>query len=71
MPVKDQLYYRQAIAFKCMTGQAPEYLTSQFITREQVSERTTRTQNSELHPDREPFVTGLLYFGTIWNLFLS
>ena len=43
MPVKDQLYYRQAIAFKCMTGQAPEYLTSQFITREQVSERTTRS----------------------------
>ena len=43
LPVKDQLYYRQAIkAFKCMTGQAPEYLTSQFVTREQVSERTTR-----------------------------
>ena len=34
--IKDQLYYRQAImAFKCMTGQAPEYLTSQFITRDQ------------------------------------
>ena len=33
LPVKDQLYYHQAImAFKCMTGQAPEYLTSQFIT---------------------------------------
>ena len=27
LPVKEQLYYRQAImAFKCMTGQAPEYL---------------------------------------------
>ena len=44
LPVKDQLYYRQAImAFKCMTGHAPEYLTSKFITREQVSERTTRS----------------------------
>ena len=44
LPVKDQLYYCQAImAFKCMTGSAPEYLTSQFITREQVSERTTRS----------------------------
>ena len=44
LPVKDQLYYRQAImAFKCMTSQAPEYLTSQFITREQVSERATRS----------------------------
>ena len=43
-PVKDQLYYRQAImAFKCMTGHAPEYPTSQFFTREQVSERTTRS----------------------------
>ena len=42
-PVKGQLYYRQAImAFKCMTSHAPEYLTSQFFTREQVSERTTR-----------------------------
>ena len=44
LPVKDQLYYHQAImAFKCMTGQAPEYLTFQFITREQVSEWTTRS----------------------------
>ena len=31
--VKDQLYYRQAImAFKCLTGQASKYLTSQFNT---------------------------------------
>ena len=32
LPVKDQLYYCQAtgiMAFKCMTGHAPEYLTSQ------------------------------------------
>ena len=42
--VKDQLYYHQAImAFKCKTSQAPEYLTSQYITREQVSERTARS----------------------------
>ena len=32
LPVKDQLYYRQAImAFKCMIGHAPEYLTSQLL----------------------------------------
>ena len=44
LSVKDQLYYRQPImAFKCMTGQDPDYLTSQFITREQVSQRTTRS----------------------------
>ena len=42
LSVKDQLYYRQAImAFKCMTGHAPQYLTSQFITLEQVNEQTT------------------------------
>ena len=42
LPVKDQLYYRQAImAFKCMTGHALTYLTSHFITSKQVSERTT------------------------------
>jgi len=42
LPVKDQLCYRQAImAFKCMTGHA--HLTPQFITCEQVSERTTRS----------------------------
>ena len=34
------------MALKCMTGQAPEYLTSQFITREQVSERTTRSSQN-------------------------
>ena len=44
LPVKDQLYYRQAImAFKCISGHAPKYLTSQFITREQVTKRITRS----------------------------
>ena len=43
LPVKDQLYYRHAtMAFKCISGQAPKYLTSQFITREQVTKHTTR-----------------------------
>ena len=49
LPVKDQLCYRQAImAFKCMTGHTSEYLTSQFITREQVSKRTTRSSQKSL-----------------------
>ena len=44
LPVKDELYYRQAtMAFKCISGHAPKYLTSQFITREQVTKRTTRS----------------------------
>ena len=43
MIIKYQLYYRQAImAFKCISGHARNYLTSQFITREQVTKRTTR-----------------------------
>ena len=62
------------MAFKCMTGQAPEYmyLTSQFITHEQVGKLTTRSSqklNIALFtvqpPDRELFITGLLSFGTI------
>ena len=37
-------FYRQAImAFKCISGHAPKYLSSQFITREQVTKRTTRS----------------------------
>ena len=43
LPVKKQVYFRDAIfAFKCMTGCAPTYLTSQFVTRRQISDRTTR-----------------------------
>ena len=43
LPVKKQVYLRDAIfAFKCMTGCAPTYLTSQFATRRQISDRTTR-----------------------------
>lgn len=41
IPVKKHLYYRDAVlAFKCMKGMAPKYLSSQFITRESVSRRT-------------------------------
>jgi len=43
LPVKKQAYLRDAIfAFKCMTGCAPTYLTSQFATRRHISDRTTR-----------------------------
>ena len=43
LPVKTILYYRDAIlTFKCMAGQAPEYLTSEFVTRGSVSRRLTR-----------------------------
>ena len=75
LPVKDQLCYRQVImAFKCMTGQAPEYLTSQFITRKQVSERTTRSsQNLNIPLFRTPSGQRTFYYRTVklWNNFLS
>ena len=47
LPVANQLYYRSAImAFKCMAGHAPEYLSSKFLKRAEVSGRSTR--NSQL-----------------------
>jgi len=71
LPVKDQLYYCQAImAFKCMTGHAPKYLTSQFITREQVSKRTTRSgQKLNIPLFRTASGQRAFYYRTIglWN----
>lgn len=43
LPVKSILYYRDAtLSFKCKTGLAPEYLTSELVTRGSVSGRITR-----------------------------
>ena len=72
LPVKDQLYYRQVImaAFKCITGRAPEYLTSQFFTREQVSERTTRSsQKLNIPLFRSASGQRTFYYRTVklWN----
>ncbi len=45
-PVKTNLYFRDAVmAFKCMMGMVPEYLSNKFSTRGSVSGRKTR--NSE------------------------
>ena len=42
VPVKSQLYLRDAVmAFKCVNGLAPEYLTDKFISRGSVSGRVT------------------------------
>ena len=47
LPVANQLYYRSAtMAFKCMMGHFPEYLSSKFLKRAEVSSRSTR--NSQL-----------------------
>jgi hypothetical protein len=43
LPVKLHLYYRDSLlAFKCMNNCAPIYLSSQIITRGEVSPRETR-----------------------------
>ena len=71
LPFNDQLYYRQSfMAFKCMTGHAPEYLTSQFITREKVGERTSRS-SQKLNISLFRTATGqrTFYYRTVklWN----
>ena len=44
IPVKSHLYLRDAIlAFKSMTGQVPNYLRSNFISRGNISGRATRS----------------------------
>ena len=43
LPVATQLYYRSAtMAFKCMTGCVPAYISAQFIKRQEVSNHHTR-----------------------------
>ena len=43
LPVATQLYYRSAtMAFKCMTGCVPAYISSQFIKCQEVSNHHTR-----------------------------
>jgi hypothetical protein len=47
LPVKLHLYYRDALlAFKCMNNCTPIYLSSQLITRGEVSSRETRNVRS-------------------------
>ena len=44
LPIKSQLYLLDAmLAFKCMTGSTPTYLSLMFLTRGEVSGRTTRS----------------------------
>ena len=50
-PVATQLYLRTVImVFKCLTGRVPEYLSSQFITRKEISGRTTRNSQKLNNP---------------------
>ena len=72
LPVKLHLYYRDALlAFKCMNNCAPNYLSSQLITRGEVSSRETRNVRSLDVPlyktatrDKEHSIIELSLFGT-------
>ena len=49
LPVRDQLYFRDAVlAFKCMSGLAPVFLSDKLITRSTVSKRELETRNSQM-----------------------
>ncbi|CAH3129116.1 unnamed protein product, partial [Porites lobata] len=49
LPVRDQLYFRDAVlAFKCMSGLAPVYLSDKLITRSTVSKRNSQMLNIPL-----------------------
>ena len=49
LPVRDQLYFRDAVlAFKCMSGLAPVYLSDKLITRSTVSKGELETRNSQM-----------------------
>ena len=71
MPVKDHLFYRDALlTFKCMNGLAPTNLSSRFIKRGTTSGHSTRNAN-KLDIPRYKTATGqrsFLYCAvTIWN----
>ena len=62
IPVKSNLYLRDAIlAFKSMTGQVPNCLSSNFISRGNISGRTTRSSSQLNIPsqDKDLFITEL------------
>ena len=71
LPVANQLYHRSAtMAFKCMTGNAPEYLSSKFLIRAEVSGRSTRnSQLLNIPLFKTPSGQRTFYYGTVslWN----
>ena len=71
LPVRQQLYYCHAImAFKCMSGCAPDSLFSQYIQRATITKRTTRNSHM-LNIPLYKTATGqrTFYFRTVklWN----
>ena len=47
LPVNATLRFRdEVLAYKCLNGYAPEYLTERFIKRSQIHERVTRNNDT-------------------------
>ena len=71
LPVAKQLYYRSGImAFKCMTGCAPEYLSTEFVKRVEINNRTTRNSqklNIPLFKTASGQRTFYYRIVTLWN----
>ena len=71
VPVKSDLYYRDALsAFKCMNNCAPDYLSSQFRTRREVSCWETRNDHKldvPLFKTAAGQKTFLYKTTTLWN----
>ena len=68
LPVKDQLYHRQAImAFKCIPGHAPKYSlpASKLPSVQLGAAKSSTCPFLKQHQDKEHFITELLDFGTI------
>ena len=71
LPVRQHLYYRHAImAFKCMTGCAPDSLFSKYIQRASITKRATRnSQMLQIPLYRSAAGQRTFYFRTVklWN----
>ena len=70
-PVKQKLFFRDTVlAFKCMTGQAPPYLSGQLTTRLKVTGRVTRScqlLNIPLYKSSTGQRTFYYHMVHIWN----
>ena len=70
-PVKTNLYFRDAVlAFKCMTGMVPEYVSDKVRTRRSVSGRNTRNSkplNIPLDKTKTAQRSFSFRIVTIWN----
>ena len=78
LPVASQLYYRSAtMAFKCITDNDPEYLSSKILKRAEVSGRSTRNSQLlnilflKLLAAKEPFIIEQLICGILWIVLLN